>query len=31
MFQNAISSVADSFANVFVKENTVQEGKLVLA
>lgn len=31
MFQNVVSSVADTFANVFVKENTVQEGKLVLA
>lgn len=31
MFQNAVSTVADAFANVFVTENNVQEGTLVLA
>lgn len=31
MFQNAVSSVTNSFANIFVTENIAQEGELVLA
>ena len=31
MFQNAVNSMVSSLANIFVTENTLQEGELVLA